>query len=303
VTPPDATGAAEPDLLAQAAELARTDMAILLQGESGTGKAALARFIHQHSGRAAGPFVTLHCATLRDFDHCAHARGGTLFVDAVGELSASMQVELLRVRDVRLVAATKRDLFEEADAGRFRRDLFEVLSACTLRLAPLRERPRDIERLFKVQWRRRGETRPLLPEVFLELARCSWPGNVRELDNLVERIAVCSSSETITPADLPPEYRARNAPQRPLPAVTLFAAVPAFPAPVAGELLPVNLNAILRDIESAYIDAALVQTDGNRQAAASLLGLQRTTLVEKIRRRVAGGDESFGPTAGAGSPP
>jgi sigma-54 specific flagellar transcriptional regulator A len=217
--------------------------------------------------------------------------------------------------DFRLVAATNRDLAAEVEAGRFRQDLYFRLVVCPIEVPPLRDRGDDIVCLFDSFWAARGESRPVEPAVYDALRAHRWPGNVRELENLVERLSVCAEGRTIRVNDLPPTLRrfapalatapelqpaaAAEAPEAPAaPAVT--------PAPVAAAAAPVvtseigplpvpdprvlgttsiDLARILRGLEDAYIDAALARTGGNKKAAADLLGLQRTTLVEKLRRR------------------
>ena len=222
--------------------------------------------------------------------------------------------------DFRLVAATNRDLAAEVAAGRFRRDLYYRLLVCPIEVPPLRERQGDICRLFLHFWAARGERRPIDPAVLQILTTYDWPGNVRELENLVERLAVCAEGSTIRVNDLPPSIRARRAGAasltvlppaeaaepaaeadvaepvavaEPLPATDLeparlFRIAADEPVPVDPELTagrPVDLPGLLRRLEEAYIDAALNRTGGNKKAAADLLGLQRTTLVEKLRRR------------------
>jgi sigma-54 specific flagellar transcriptional regulator A len=215
--------------------------------------------------------------------------------------------------DFRLVAATNKDLAAEVAAGRFRRDLYYRLLVCPIEVPPLRDRNGDALRLFQHFWTARGERRPLEPAVAEALEAHDWPGNVRELENLVERLAVCAEGPTIRLADLPHPIRGRRA------AVSLAVVPPAEPAAEAAprDTLPgvapattpepfrfrladdapvpldpglaegrsVDLPGVLRRLEEAYIDAALSRTGGNKKAAADLLGLQRTTLVEKLRRR------------------
>jgi len=243
------------------------------------------------------------------------AQGGTLFLDEIGELPLSLQVKLLRVlqersyepvgstepvpANFRLIAATNKDLAAEVEAGRFRRDLYYRLLVCPVDVPPLRERRSDVPHLFHHFWAAMGEIRPLEPALLEALQEHSWPGNVRELENLVERLSVVAEGPVIRLADLPP-------PLRPAGAQPLHAPSPAPPACPAGlpesrpvfHLVdrpaapvgldgahPVDLPGMLRRLEDAYIDAALARTHGNRKAAADLLGLQRTTLVEKLRRR------------------
>ena len=260
----------------------------------------------------------------------ALAEGGTLFLDEIGELPLSLQVKLLRVlqdrtyepvgsvqpvtADFRLVTATNRDLKAEVEAGRFRQDLYYRLLVCPVTLPPLRERRDDVVPLFFHFWKGRGEQRPVEPEALQMLIAYDWPGNVRELENMVERLSVCSEGATITLADMranfggPPEQRVRpsaaSTPPRPRQrAVSLDRAEPWEPLELPTEShmiqLPIDLPAFIRDIEDRYITAALEQAAGNRRAAADLLGLQRTTLVEKLRRRTQRQGEA---TSGANEP-
>jgi sigma-54 specific flagellar transcriptional regulator A len=217
--------------------------------------------------------------------------------------------------DFRLVAATNKDLAAEVAAGRFRRDLYYRLLVCPVEVPPLRARGGDVLQLFRHFWAARGETRPVDSAVLEALQGYEWPGNVRELENLVERVAVCAEGTSIRLADLPAFVRARR-PNGATLAVVPAAEPCATPAPGAAEGAPapapvpdepprfrladgapppvepaladgrpVDLPLILRRLEEAYIDAALQRTGGNKKAAADLLGLQRTTLVEKLRRR------------------
>jgi sigma-54 specific flagellar transcriptional regulator A len=258
----------------------------------------------------------------------AAADGGTLFLDEIGELPLSLQVKLLRVlqersyepvgsteavpANFRLVAATNRDLASEVEAGRFRRDLYYRLLVCPVEVPALRRRRADIPHLFAHFWNARGETRPIDPAVLKLLEEHAWPGNVRELENLVERLSVCSEGPAIRVADLPAHLRPDSALVTPLPppapspaqaAPTAAAEVRALfrvpdPAPAAMPSFEdgraVDLPGMLRRLEDSYIDAALSRTGGNKKAAADLLGLQRTTLVEKLRRRQR---ESIAPAA------
>jgi sigma-54 specific flagellar transcriptional regulator A len=219
--------------------------------------------------------------------------------------------------DFRLVAATNRDLAAEVAAGRFRRDLYYRLLVCPIEVPPLRARRGDILPLFRHFWSARGETRQLEDGLAGALEGYDWPGNVRELENLVERLAVCAEGKVIRLADLPAHLHPRGAPAAPYtlrevpewipaPACDAAPALPpapdeaAPPAPASfriaeevpvpvdagiGHGRPVDLPRLLRRLEEAYIDAALQRTSGNKKAAADLLGLQRTTLVEKLRRR------------------
>jgi len=216
--------------------------------------------------------------------------------------------------DFRLVAATNKDLAAEVAAGRFRRDLYYRLLVCPIEVPPLRARNGDAARLFMHFWSARGERRQLDPAVVEAISTHDWPGNVRELENLVERLAVCAEGSVIRLADLPSTLRGRRgapglavvppidpsfavacaepvtlAPLASLPEEPLrFRMADDAPVPVdaaVAEGRPVDLPGMLRRLEEAYIDAALSRTGGNKKAAADLLGLQRTTLVEKLRRR------------------
>jgi len=255
----------------------------------------------------------------------ALADGGTLFLDEIGELPLSLQVKLLRLlqertfepvgsaesvtSDFRLLAATNRDLRAEVEAGRFRADLYYRLLVCPIEIPPLRDRRGDVIPMFLHFWKSRGETRPVEPEVLQCLEAFDWPGNVRELENLVERIAVCVDAPVIRVSDLPYPYRRDEFTSRPArTAVTV--SMPTSPGPPAPSTptcspaapsrapsvepefrsalsaeLPLDLPALLRDLEFRFIDRALEATEGNRKEAAALLGLRRTTLVEKLRRR------------------
>ncbi len=221
----------------------------------------------------------------------------------------------------RLIVATNRNLAAEVEAGRFRLDLFYRLQVCPLELPPLRNRKGDIMKLFMHFWRERGETRPLEPNAISAIEAHPWPGNVRELENLVERLSVCTEGSIIRVTDLPSHIRkaAMSGSE------VVLSIVPALPSPpsaplrfplegeptlpagfeprpsqaaelqsIAPEALiaaagapkfPIDLPHLLRTVEELYISAALDQAGGNRKAAADLLGLQRTTLVEKLRRR------------------
>jgi sigma-54 specific flagellar transcriptional regulator A len=271
-------------------------------------------------GHVKGAFTG---ATAARRGRIAAAEGGTLFLDEIGELPLSLQVKLLRVlqercyepvgsteavpANFRLVAATNRDLAADVESGRFRRDLYYRLLVCPVEVPPLRRRRGDVPHLFAHFWTARSEKRPVEPTVLKLLEEHAWPGNVRELENLVERLSVCTEGSVIRVADLPGHLRPDSIEVKPLaiPPVArpvteapssasevraLFreAETPAPPSTGAVHLPAdggVDLPALLRTLEDAYIDAALTRTSGNKKAAADLLGLQRTTLVEKLRRR------------------
>jgi len=212
----------------------------------------------------------------------------------------------------RLIVATNRDLGAEVAAGRFRRDLYYRLLVCPIEVPALRARRADVAPLFAHFWSTRGDERPIDSSVLRALEAYDWPGNVRELENLAERLSVCAEETVIRISDLPPHLRPANCtpildsePERLLPPFSsevsschtprpIFRVVEDVPAPtplpgtfqaVVLDDKPFDLPAMLRQLEQAYIDAALARTQGNKKAAADLLGLQRTTLVEKLRRR------------------
>ena len=309
--------------------IAKSDASVLLTGETGTGKEVFARLVHLSSPRAAGPFIAVNCAaipeSLLESELFGHARGaftgasgpregrlqlangGTLLLDEVGELPLLMQAKLLRVlqerviepigssqgveSDFRLIAATNRDLLAEVEAGRFRADLYYRLLVCPLELPPLRNRTQDIPVLFRHFLDEVGEQRAVEEPLLRRILSYRWPGNVRELQNLAERLAVCAAGATLQASDLPPHFgepAANSAPdQHGGPSGDAIASALATPARPS---LPVNLAGMLRELEDSYIQAALDQAEGNKTIAAELLGLQRTTLVEKLRRRSSSRD-------------
>lgn len=290
---------------------------VLIVGESGSGKELIANAIHQHSGRAARRFVALNCGAIPGeileaelFGHergaftGAHQRrigkieaadGGTLLLDEISELSPDLQVKLLRVLeerritrvggneeipvDFRLVAATNRNLEEEVEKGRFRRDLYYRLKVVTVELPPLRQRPEDIPLLvyhFIAMFNERlGRTvRGVTPAALAALRRHSWPGNVRELRNVVENMVLFATGEEVGVEDLPEEYRAPE--QRAMAAAE--SAVQWSPRPMA-------------EIEREAILRALAYTGGHRARAAQLLDIGLRTLQRKLKEYgVVGGE-------------
>ncbi|MBL8918642.1 MAG: sigma-54-dependent Fis family transcriptional regulator [Myxococcaceae bacterium] len=247
------------EVMKSARRIAPSEATVLITGETGTGKEVMARFIHDHSSRAARPFVPMNCGAIPEalleselFGHVrgaftgavaarkgrlALADGGTLFLDEVGELPLSLQVKLLRVLqervfepvgssesvacNFRLVAATNRNLEAEVEAGRFRRDLYYRLMVCPIELPALRERADDIGVLFMHFWRERGETRPFEQAALETLMRYPWPGNVRELENVVERLSVLAEGPVVRAIDLPAQLR--NPPRPSMPSAPLAA--------------------------------------------------------------------------------
>lgn len=289
--------------------VAATDVPVLIQGESGTGKDLLARLLHAESPRASGPLVAVNCAALpadlaesllyghrrgsftgADADHAGFVReahGGTLLLDEIGDMPAGLQAKLLRFlesgefqpigapraerADVRVVAATNRDLAGEVAAGRFRADLFYRLNVVPLGLPPLRERLDDLPLLTEHFLAELGEHHGLpAPRIGRDalqlLRRWHWPGNVRELRNLCERLLILFPGGTVGAGNLPPEMRSPQPAQaRPL-------------LQLPGEGLS------LRELEVELIRQALARTGGNRSRAARLLGLTRDTLLYRLKK-------------------
>jgi two-component system response regulator HydG len=283
---------------------AKVDSTVLITGPSGAGKERIARLIHTESSRAAGPFVAINCAavteSLLESELFGHARGaftgatsdrvglfeaasgGTLFLDEVGEVPLTMQPKLLRalqereVRrvgeshtrkiDVRVVAATNRQLAEVAAAGAFRQDLYYRLRVIELRVPALRDRKCDIlplARVFIEQMARQMDRRidGLTPRAADQLVRHDWPGNVRELENAMERAVALSTGSRVDLDDLPEEVRQATSP-----------------------LVPASGSRRLADIEREVILATLNSTNGNRARAAEELGIGIATLYRKLKQ-------------------
>ncbi len=347
---PTGEGAAVSALRQMIEQVAAFDTTVLVLGESGTGKEVVSRSIHQRSPRRDGPFVAINCgaipAELLESELFGHekgaftgalsarkgrfemAEGGTLLLDEIGDMSLPMQVKLLRVLqersfervggnqtircNVRVIAATHRDLESRIADGKFREDLFYRLNVFPIDVPALRERTEDLPALvttIAAQLARtgRGEVR-FSAEALQALASYEWPGNVRELTNLVERLAVLHPGGTVRVQDLPARYRGDFSVSVPAPVVA--------PAPVSDERLdlrsfsfhvptPGNGAAVdsgpparapalpdagldlrnhMANIELNLINEALERTQGVVAHAAQLLGLRRTTLVEKLRK-------------------
>jgi DNA-binding NtrC family response regulator len=288
-------------VLRQATQVAATETTVLLQGESGTGKEVVARFIHRESPRKTGAFVAINCAALPDhlleselfgYERGAFtgaqqpkpgqielASGGVLFLDEVTEMSAASQAKLLRVlqerefqrlggtrllkANVRVIAATNRDLRDAVTRGAFREDLYYRLQVFDIQLPPLRERTRDIPTLADAFLHEIGGTigqplAALTPDAQQALMKYSWPGNVRELRNVLERAAILCDGGPITPDHL-------SLPDEPL--------------------TPASTQSVdLRVAERTAIEKALRDTDGNKSKTARRLGLSRTQLYVRLRR-------------------
>jgi len=300
--------------------VAPTPTTILINGETGTGKEMVARAIHQTSPRRLQRFVALNCSaipeTLLEAELFGHVRGaftgavgsrqgrieqadrGTLFLDEVGTMAMALQMKLLRVLqerefervgdgkpvkvDVRIVAATNSDLAKMVKDGTFREDLYYRLNVIQIELPPLRDRKEDIPLLVQHFVEKYATTivkpqngssdgRVLVSQdAMRRMMAYQWPGNVRQLENAVERaLALLAGRTTIDVTDLPPEIQAAAA-----------TTVPSLDFPESG----VDLPTIVEQIERELIGQALSRTGGNKAAAAGLLNLKRTTLVEKLKR-------------------
>lgn len=294
--------------------VAQADATVLITGESGTGKEVVARAIHALSPRHSRGFVPVNCAAiphdLLESEMFGHERGaftgasghrqglfsmansGTIFLDEIGEMTLSLQAKLLRVLEdgvirpvgsdrafqvnARVVAASNNDLAAAVKKSAFREDLFYRLQVVPMILPPVRERRSDIPILIehflqKLRERMPGRNITITREAMVHLWSYDWPGNVREIENMIERLAImCGSDEigeSVLPRDLVSGSRMAEA------------RIPET-IPEAG----VNLTALVRELEGRLINEALKNTGGNKQAAAKLLGLKRTTFAAKLRR-------------------
>jgi len=306
-------------IIALARRVAATDATVLITGESGTGKEVIARMLHGLSARANRPFVPINCAAipheLLESELFGHARGaftgahasragmfqladtGTIFLDEVGEIPLSLQPKLLRILqngevrpvgadqpvavNVRVIAATNKDLVKQTEIGAFREDLFYRLQVIPLHLPPLRSRRSDIslliEHFLERVNRKYSLTAKLSPEVSVYLWEYDWPGNVRELENVVERMVLLCENGQIGLPDLPAN-------------ICGFASEKKVPQPtLSGKEL--DFRAATKQFEIRLIDEALRLADGNKAMAARMLKLKRTTLVAKLRGRWRGKDD------------
>ncbi|MCE1226302.1 MAG: sigma 54-interacting transcriptional regulator [Geobacteraceae bacterium] len=290
------------ELISKAERIADSRLSVIITGETGTGKELFAKAIHFNSPRSAKPFVAVNCSAIPEtifesemfgiekgvatgvearIGKIQQAQGGTLFLDEVGEMPLQLQAKLLRVLeertlervgsrtaipvDLRIIAATNRDLTKEIAAGRFREDLYYRLNGVTLRIPPLRERKGDIEliaRQFLDKWGRSCGRPPMrIAKDALERLRCyGWPGNVRELDNEIERAVALAYGDTITMTDLSDPLQQQT---------TSSAAVG---------------KSLLKDSEKQLIERALREAKGNKTQAAERLGMSREGLRKKLKR-------------------
>jgi DNA-binding NtrC family response regulator len=323
------------------ARVGPSDATILLGGESGSGKEMVARAIHRASRRSKGPCVAVNCAALTESliesELFGHEKGaftgaterkagrfemadrGTLFLDEVGELPLALQTKFLRVLeerrfervggqksievDVRVVAATNRDLVDMVKRGTFREDLYYRLSVIHIEVPPLRERLDDVPLLaehFLARYKQQAARRitGFSREAIDAMTRYAWPGNVRELRNAVERAIVLGDRDLIMPQDLPPQLhaaaglpRVRNSPPTPpLGSAISTAVAPLAPAPPTAPVAPLAAAPAvpakarsLRELEKEGILAALAATSGNKAQAAALLEIDRSTLYKKLK--------------------
>lgn len=295
-------------------KVADSNSTILITGESGTGKELAARAIHELSPRREQPFVPVNCGAIPEelleselFGHVRGAftgavnsrqgrfqlaNGGTLFLDEIGEMSPKLQVKLLRVLqerqfepvgsdravqvDVRVVAATNRDLHVAVREGKFREDLFYRLNVLPVHLSALREREGDIALLVKHflalhGLRKAKRVARVEPDAMVVLEKYRWPGNVREVENLVERLIVLNEDGVIRVNELP-DYVIQNGSSN----------------QSAGAALPVSgmdLDRYLEKIENGFICQALERARGNKTLAAGMLNLNRTTFIERLRKK------------------
>jgi transcriptional regulator with GAF, ATPase, and Fis domain len=292
---------------------------VLILGESGTGKELVARAIHHHSNRGEKPLIPVNCGAIPEdlleselFGHekgaftgavkskpgrFELANGGTIFLDEIGDMSPSLQVKLLRalqehqfervggtrtiVTDIRVIAATHRDLRRKVEEGTFREDLYYRLNVIPVNVPPLRERRGDIallcqhflERLTRIKGL---EEKRIASEVLEGLMRYNWPGNVRELENLLERMVILANGPVLQVEDLPPKLREFKSGAQ---------SAGASPAPWELPESGIDFNSAVDEFERNLIVKALEKTGWVKNQAALLLGLNRTTLVEKIKKK------------------
>ncbi len=334
------------DVFKMLEKVAPTDSTVLVTGESGTGKELLVRALHASSDRHDKPFVPINCGAIpKDlleselfghekgaFTNALRTRpgrfemadGGTVFLDEIGEMDLTLQVKILRVLqekeiervggngtrkvDVRIVAATNRDLEQEVEGGRFREDLYYRLNVIPLHLPPLRERGADImllaDHFISVFCQKKSRKRlKFAPDVQNALQRYPWPGNVRELENIMERLSVLCDDDVIRPNDLPKKIleAVKNLPA-PEAAESVHASASLEPElclsndllapqgfywPTLSDLQQYNMNLkdFLDAIEEKLMSEALNLAAGVKNQAAELLGIKRTTLIEKLKKR------------------
>lgn len=296
-------------------QVCQTDTNVLILGESGTGKELFAKAIHYKSKRATKPLITVNCGAIPEnlleselfgymkgaftgavsnkIGKFQAADGGTIFLDEIGDMSLNLQVKLLRMLqekcfepvgstqtvnvDVRVIAATHQDLEKMVQEGKFRQDLFYRLNVIPLQIPPLRDRLDDMPLLIdyfaKKSCRENNVSSPLFDADTIKiLSSYKWPGNVRELQNTIERLVVLKPGQKVTVTDLPQKFTSADQTQ-------FFK--PTFAIPDTG----ISLKNVVEEFENTLICKALDKTGWNKNQAASLLKLNRTTLVEKIKKK------------------
>ena len=314
------------EVLSLVRKVADTDSTVLITGESGTGKELIARALHYLSPRSERMLVPINCsaipAELLESELFGHVKGaftgahatragkfeaahnGTIFLDEIAEMSPPLQSKLLRVLqeksvtpvggnraipvDARVITATNKDLEEEISEGRFRADLYFRLNVIPIRIPPLRDRRDDVPLLIehfvgKYNREKKRSLEGVRPESLEILRRYNWPGNVRELENLVERIVVLKGSGWLEPSDIPEKIRRAER--------FLENAIP-----VLGDT-GLDIKSATEDFENALIRQALHLSGGNKNRAATLLGLKRTTFVEMLKRKSLDAGDAPGPVS------
>lgn len=300
-------------------KVSRSNSTVLILGESGTGKELIAKALHRLSGRS-GKLVPVNCGAIPEeileselFGHekgsftgaissrigrFQIADGGTIFLDEIGEMSPKLQVKLLRVLqerkiepvgssrsidvNVRVIAATNKDLREEVKAGRFREDLYYRLQVVPIELPALRQRANDVvilsEYFLEKSAQESGKAKlNLSQEALTKFLTYSWPGNIRELENLLERLTLLVEGEHIELSDLPSYMRKETeGVNQQLEMISSDYEIPS---------VGLDFNQLVNSFETKLITMALTRTNGNKKAAARLLNLNRTTLVEKIKKK------------------
>lgn len=295
--------------------VADSDSTILVTGESGTGKELIAKAIHYNSPRAKGPFIAINCGAipseLLESELFGHVKGaftgavanragrfeladeGTLFLDEIGDLDPSLQVKILRALqektfepvgstktmsvNVRVITATNVDLDKAVAEGKFREDLYYRLNVIPIHIPALRERKTDVPLLLNhfLEKFNKNKTKKITgfsQESLVSLMNYSWPGNIRELENLVERLSILKGFGEVAPADLPAKYKS---------AAACFAETGIIDIPDQG----LDFNTAVDQFENALILKALEKTGWNKNQASILLRLNRTTLVEKMKKK------------------
>ncbi|MEK6680709.1 MAG: sigma-54 dependent transcriptional regulator [Nitrospirota bacterium] len=308
-----ARGKAMKEIFETVMKIAPTDATVLISGESGTGKELIANAIHQKSKRLDKPFIKVNCAalteTLLESELFGHEKGaftgaiskkegrfeladkGTIFLDEIGDMSPATQAKVLRVLqeqefervggtktlkvDVRVIAATNKELDKEIKTGRFRDDLFYRLNVVTIHMPSLRKRMEDIiplsDHFLRHYKEKNNKTiKGLHPEALSLMQSYNWPGNIRELENAIERAVIMSRGEYILPSDLP---------------IAIQSALPSdSPLSKGGQRgVDVDAGKSIKDVEKSLIVKTLNETNGNRTKAAEILGITRRTLLNKIK--------------------